>query len=92
MSTSTQFVDEPFRALIGLGGPGQSSLIRIVPVPDNRRTQQKVRSELISQLDESLEGLEMLKVGRKGVKKKKKNKKKRKRNPRKKEGREKKRG
>ena len=58
------FPIEPFRALIGQNGPGHPSIVRIVPLTERkRRTPLKVRSELISQLDESLEALEMLKVG-----------------------------
>jgi hypothetical protein len=52
---------EPFRALIG-HGPDRSAIVHILPLTERRSHQHRVRSALISQLDESLHALEMLKV------------------------------
>ena len=58
---------EPFRALIASSSAGLPALVRILPLTERSGRQPRVRSELISQLDESLEALEMLKARVKGL-------------------------
>ena len=58
---------EPFRALIASSSAGRPALVRILPLTERSGRQPRVRSELISQLDESLEALEMLKARVEGL-------------------------